>query len=46
MSVTLRSLGFVIRNYFGLGMLIWHKRMLADEFYMARYEDFFLKELA
>ena len=46
MSVILRSLVFTIRNYFGLGMFIWHKRMLADEFYMARYKDFFLKELA
>ena len=42
MPVTLRALGFVIRNHFGLGMFIWHKRMLAEEFYMARYKNVFL----
>jgi len=45
MSVTLRTLGFVIRNQFGLGMFIWHKGMLADEFYMASYKNLFCKEL-
>jgi hypothetical protein len=44
-SVTLRSFGFVIRNHFCLGMFIWHRRMLAGEFYVARYKNFFLKEL-
>ena len=43
MPVTLRALGFVIRNHFGLGMFIWHKRMLADEVYMARYKNLFLR---